>query len=83
MVASATGQGAVGVMDTQKVSLTSRSSFQSLPQAMQLNMLEAGSSENVGGPEGLLLALGRSLDSLPTDIANGIKNGKVSPSDGV
>ncbi len=74
--ASITAQ-AVGAMDTRKVSLTSRPSFQKLPQAMQLDMLEAGSGGNAGGPEALLLALGRSLDSLPADIANGIKNGKV------
>ncbi len=73
---STTGQG-VGVMDTRKVSLTSRPSYKSLPQAVQLDMLEAGSGESSGGPEALLLALGRSLESLPSDIANGIKNGKV------
>lgn len=37
-----------------------------------------GSGESSEGPEALLLALGRSLESLPSDIANGIKNGKVS-----
>ena len=71
-----TGQG-VGVMGTRKVSLTSRPIYKSLPQAMQLDMLEAGSGESSEGPEALLLALGRSLESLPSDIANGIKNGKV------
>jgi hypothetical protein len=71
-----TGQG-VGAMDTRKVSLTSRPSYKSLPQAVQLDMLEAGSGGSSGGPEALLLALGRSLESLPSDIANGIKNGKV------
>ena len=70
------GQG-VGVMDTRKVSLTSRPSYKSLPQAVQLDMLEAGSGESSGGPEALLLALGRSLESLPSDIASGVKNGKV------
>lgn len=40
-------------------------------------MFEAGSGESSGGPEALLLALGRSLESLPSDIATGIKNGKV------
>ncbi|DBA94692.1 TPA: hypothetical protein ACH3X1_002253 [Trebouxia sp. C0004] len=72
-----TGQG-VGAKDARKVSLTSRPSFKSLPQAVQLDMLEAGSGESSGGPEALLLALGRSLESLPSDIANGVKNGKVS-----
>ena len=75
--ASTTVQG-VGTMATRKVSLTSRPSFQKLPQPMQLDMLEAGSGGNAGGPEALLLALGRSMDSLPSDIASGIKNGKVS-----
>ena len=37
----------------------------------------AGSGGGAGGPEALLLALGRSLESLPSDIANGIKSGKV------
>ena len=37
----------------------------------------AGSGGGGGGPEALLLALGRSLESLPSDIANGIKSGKV------
>ncbi|KAL3160805.1 hypothetical protein ABBQ38_009216 [Trebouxia sp. C0009 RCD-2024] len=37
-----------------------------------------GSGGGGGGPEALLLALNRSLESLPSDIANGIKSGTVS-----